>query len=53
MNVTKTLTLSLETMNEIDRISGDLKKKFPDTVQTILDLGIREYRKKNGEIRTG
>jgi hypothetical protein len=53
MNVTKTVSIPLDAVNELDRIAVVEKKKFPEVLGVILDLGIRDYKKKNGEIKSG
>lgn len=53
VNVAKSVSIPLETMTEIDRIAAVEKKKFPETLGILLELGIKDYKKKTGEVKVG
>ncbi len=48
MNVTRTFTLPLEDLNDLDALSKRLDKKLPETMTAVVKAGIREIKRKNG-----
>jgi hypothetical protein len=48
VNVAKSITLPAKLFVELDNISQTERKPFPEVHAAVLEIGIKEYRKRNG-----